>query len=317
MELKKYININPRVKDKAKKVIFGSNEKTGILMKIFIIFFLIILSYVFLEPLLSMLFTSFMSTSDIIDPEVFYIPKHFTFKNYKVAFQVMDYLKSLFNSIWFSGLLAILQTIVSALAGYAFARYEFKLKKFWYAVLIVTFLIPVQVLIIPRRMIISILQKLLKVTVMSTMIPQIAFSLLGQGVYSTVLILIFINFFKQIPVALDEAAVMDGASTWQSFYHIILKLSAPIIFTVFLFSFVWNWNDTTNMNFFLNGALKLLPTQMGAFDTLFGSAGTGNRASEAYKMAGSMLSILPLIILYVFVQKRFVEGIEQTGMTGQ
>ena len=151
---------------------------------------------------------------------------------------------------------------------------------------------------------------------MSTMVPQILLSILGQGINSTVLILIFINFFKQIPVALDEAAVMDGATTWQTFYHVILKLSAPIIFTVFLFSFVWNWNDTTSMNFFLGGKIILLPTQLGAFDNLFGSANVGGRQSESYKMAGSILSILPLIILYVIVQKRFVEGIEQTGMTG-
>ena len=109
---------------------------------------------------------------------------------------------------------------------------------------------------------------------------------------------------------------MDGANTFQAFYHIILKLSAPIIFTVFLFSFVWNWNDTISMNFYLNGALDLLPTQLASFNTLFNISNPNDKSIEAYKMAGSFLSILPLIILYIFVQKRFVEGIENTGMTG-
>lgn len=302
---------------KAKKVCLGNGEKDGLLFRVFIYLLLIILSYVFLEPLISMMFTSFMSPSDIIDPEVVYIPKAFTTNNYKVALEIMKYWKALINSIWFSGLLAVLQTVVSAFAGYAFARYEFKGKKFWYALLILAFIIPIQVLIIPRRMIISVIQKMFDVKIMSTVISQITFALLGQGVYSTVLILIFINFFKQIPSSLDEAAVMDGATTFQTFYHIILKLSAPIIFTVFLFSFVWNWNDTTSMNFFLNGAVTLLPTQMGTFDALFGATASSSKTVEAYKNAGSMLSIVPLIILYVFVQKRFVEGIENTGMTGQ
>ena len=315
-ETKKEIN-HSRSYYKANKLVLGNGEKHGIIFRIFLYVFLIVLSYVFLEPLISMIFTSFMSNKDIVDPEVIYIPKNFAFSNYKVAFQVMKYWSSLFNSIWFSAVLAILQTTVSALAGYAFARYDFKGKKFWYAILIVTFLIPVQVLIIPRRMLISIFQKLTGMTIMSSVIPQIVLSILGQGINSTVLVLIFINFFKQIPIALDEAAVMDGATTWQSFYHIILKLSAPIIFTVFLFSFVWNWNDTISMSFYLGGRLNLLPTQLGAFDNLFGSANVGSKQTESYKMAGSLLSILPLIILYVIVQKRFVEGIEQTGMTGQ
>ena len=302
---------------KAKKVCLGNGEKDGLLFRVFIYLLLIILSYVFLEPLILMMFTSFMSPSDIIDPEVVYIPKAFTTNNYKVALEIMKYWKALINSIWFSGLLAVLQTVVSAFAGYAFARYEFKGKKFWYALLILAFIIPIQVLIIPRRMIISVIQKMFDVKIMSTVFPQITFVLLGQCVYSTVLILIFINFFKQIPSSLDEAAVMDGATTFQTFYHIILKLSAPIIFTVFLFSFVWNWNDTTSMNFFLNGAVTLLPTQMGTFDALFGATASSSKTVEAYKNAGSMLSIAPLIILYVFVQKRFVEGIENTGMTGQ
>ena len=301
---------------KSKKLFLGNGEKDGIVFKIFIYVFLILLSYVFLEPLLSMLFTSFMEGSDIIDPEVIYIPKHFTFKNYATSFKIMKYIPSLLNSIWFSGLLAIFQTVVSALVGYAFARYSFKGKKILYGVLIITFLIPVQVLIIPRRMIISIIQKMFNTTIMSTVVPQIVLSILGQGINSTVLILIFINFFKQIPIALDEAAIMDGANTFQAFYHIILKLSAPIIFTVFLFSFVWNWNDTISMNFYLNGALDLLPTQLASFNTLFNISNPNDKSIEAYKMAGSFLSILPLIILYIFVQKRFVEGIENTGMTG-
>lgn len=305
-----------KMKTKAKKIIFGNGEKDGLLFRIFLYVFLIVLSYVFLEPIIEMIAKSFMSSQDIIDPEVFYIPKHFTFKNYSASLMVLDYFKSLFNSIWFSALLAILQTFVSALAGYSFARYNFTGKKFWYGILIVTFIVPIQVMIIPRRMIISTLQRLFGFTIMGTIIPQILFTILGQGVYSTVLILIFINFFKQIPIALDEAAVMDGATTWQTFYHIILKLSAPIIFTVFLFSFVWNWNDTTSMDFFLGGKLQLLPAQLSKFDTLFGSTMENNRGNEAYKMAGSFLSILPLIILYVCVQKKFVEGIEQTGMTG-
>ena len=112
---------------------------------------------------------------------------------------------------------------------------------------------------------------------------------------------------------------MDGATPFQTFYHIILKLSLPIIITIFLFSFVWNWNDTLSSQYYLFGGLKILPDQLGAIDNLLGgvSQGPADKVNEAKRMAGTLMSIVPLLILYSFLQKQFVEGIEQTGLTGQ
>lgn len=279
--------------------------------KLSLYFILIVISYIFLSPIIDVVSKSFMSMSDLINPEVFYLPTSLTFENFTFAFDVMNFWKALFNSIWFSALLAILQVIISALTAYAFARYNFKGKKIWFFVLIIVFILPTPVLINSRQILFSKFQTATGIQLMGTFVPIITMTLLGQGVYSTILILIFYNFFKQIPYDLDEAAYMDGASSFGVFYHVILKLSIPIIFTIFLFSFVWNWNESLQTSLFLDTNFILLPKQL----SVFGSLGLG-QMNEGYKMAGTLLSILPLIILYLFVQRKFIEGIEQTGITG-
>lgn len=279
---------------------------------------LIVISYIFVSPLIEIIAKSFMSPDDIINPEVFYIANDFTFDNYLISIRVLDLWKALFNSIWFSGLLALIQTAISALTAYAFARYNFQGKKIFFGLLIAAFIIPLPVLIVPRLTIFSWLQDVTGMKLMGTIIPNILVTLFGQGIYSTILILIFYNFFKQIPFDLDEAAYIDGANSWQVLWHVIIKLSLPVILTVFLFSFVWNWNESIMTNNFVRGAISLVPSQLSAFDSLFKTNETSSIVdlNEGYKMAATLVSILPLIVLYLFVQKKFIEGIEQTGITG-
>ncbi len=272
---------------------------------------LIVICYVFLSPLIDILSKSFMGIKDLINPEVFYVPTDFTFANYSSAVSTMSFMSSLWNSIWFSALLATFQVIVSAVTAYAFARYNFKGKKIMFGLLVLVFILPTPILVNSRKMMIDMLQNSINFTLIQNgffgNMIIIIMTMLGQGVYSTILILIFYNFFKQIPYDLDEAAYMDGANSFGVLYHVILKLSMPVIFTVFLFSFVWNWNETLQTSIFISSDFKLLPFQVNNIPSTY---------SEGVKMAGTILSIMPLIILYLFVQRKFIEGIEQTGITG-
>ena len=113
---------------------------------------LITISYVFLYPLFSMISLAFMSPTDIINPEIDWIPQSLYFGNFKVSIVVLDGYKALFNSFWFSGFLAVAQTVVSAMTGYAFARYDFKFKKLLFTLILVSFIIPVPLILIPRIM---------------------------------------------------------------------------------------------------------------------------------------------------------------------
>ncbi|MCL2092720.1 MAG: carbohydrate ABC transporter permease [Treponema sp.] len=288
---------------------------------LFIYAALILISYQFMYPLLRMITTSLMSPDDIINPTVNWIPKTTSLGNLIIALRVLDLSTTLVNSIWYSGVLAFCQTLVSSITGYAFARYNFKFKNFWFLMVIITFILPTPILLIPRTMMAVWVRETIGLQMIGTPFPQIFMALTGQGIFSAILILIFYNFFRLIPRALDESAAVDGANPVQIFYHIILKLSLSTILVVFLLSFVWNWNETYITNTFVRGQIALLPHRLAVFDSIFDQfieAGEEQeRINEAYKMSATFISILPLFIMYLVVQRQLIRGIESAGITGE
>jgi len=347
---------------KIKKKVLGHKATSGWIGKLVVYGLLIGISYVYLYPLLRMLSMAFLSQRDLLNPEVDWIPRSLSFSNFIVANRVLSVLPpSLTNTsnnffqaifgifrdggnLWKSmknvGFLAILQTLIAALTGFAFARYDFRFKKFLFVMVLVSFVLPLPMVTIPRIMMITRFQdkywipfdKLLgdgfigdivKPTLFNSLMPQVILAMFGQGINSAILVLIFFNFFKMIPISLDEAARIDGASSLQVFYHIYIKLVIPIIFTVFLFSFVWNWNDVYSATIYYRANNPLVIMRLSRFNDEFGRLAQGSgqageiRINEAYRMAATLISILPLLILYIFAQKKFIEGIERTGMTGE
>ncbi len=289
--------------------------------KLLIYFVLICISFVFLKPIFEILSKTFMSASDVIDPAVEWLPKSFSIENLKIAAKVLKLPTTLRNSILFSGVMAICQTAVSALTGYALSRFNFRLKNFWFLMILLAFIIPVPVLMVPRLMMFVSVQEALGFNLIGTPIPQLLMAVLGQGVYSTVLILIFNNFFNMIPKVLDEAAMIDGASPAKVFYYVAVRMSLSTILVVFLFSFVWNWNETYITGTLLRNSIELMPAKLSLFNSEFdgavSAAGSAFKLNEAYKMAATFLSIAPLLLLYAFVQRQFIQGIENTGITGE
>lgn len=284
-------------------------------------FVLICVGFVYLEPIFEIIAKTFMSTEDIIDPSVTWVPKSLSLNNLKVASTVMKAGSTLRNTVLWSGGMALAQTLVSAMTGYALSRYEFKLKGFWFVMIVLAFIIPTPVTMIPRLMMFVTVQEAAAIQLVGTAIPQVSMAILGQGVYSTVLILIFYTAFNMIPRVLDEAAQIDGASSLKIFWFIVVKMSAATILVVFLFSFVWNWNETYITGTLLRGNIELLPSKLNMFNSEFSNLvsaqGGAFRLNKAYKMAATLISISPLLLLYVFVQKQFIQGIENTGITGE
>lgn len=293
----------------------------NLIARIAIYFVLICVGFVYLEPIFEIIAKTFMSTEDIIDPSVTWVPKNFSLNNLKVASQVMKVGTTLRNTILWSAGMALAQTLVSALTGYALSRYEFKFKNFWFVMIILAFIIPTPVTMIPRLMMFVSVQDATSIQLIGTAIPQAGMAILGQGIYSTILILIFYTAFNMIPRVLDEAAQIDGASSLKIFWFIVVKMSATTILVVFLFSFVWNWNETYITGTLLRNNIELLPSKLNMFSNEFSSMvsaqGGAFRLNKAYKMAATLISISPLLLLYVFVQKQFIQGIENTGITGE
>src|SRR5699024_5529787 len=186
-----------------------------------------------------------MSEKDLIDPTVTWIPSSLFFGHIKNAWISLNYHQAFFISLLIAVSSAVFHCISCGLAGYALARLEFPFKKLVMALLIVAFVIPPQVIILPT--IIAFQALGLDDSILALIVP----SLLGFGVKGALFVIIFRQFFQTQPRELEEAAKIDGASAIKFYLRVMLPLAKPAILVVFLFSFVWTWNDTYFPKMFL------------------------------------------------------------------
>ena len=192
--------------DVDKKALYMRNVKK-IVGNTFYYVLLLSLSFVFIYPLLYMVSQSFMRAQDVADATVQWLPKVFTFENYIEAFKSINYWKGLLNSIWIAFGSAILQIISCSFIGYGFARYRFPGKALWMGLLIFTFLVPPQTIVVPLYIFFSDLNWI------NTLYPFIFPSIFGFGLKGALFVLIFIQFYRGLPTVFEEAAKIDGAGT--------------------------------------------------------------------------------------------------------
>ncbi len=273
------------------------------------------IGFIFLYPMLYMLVNSFKSVEDLVDPSVEWLPTGLCFDNFIKAFYTLDFGESFLNSLLTSVLPAIFQTLSCAVAGYGLARFPVPGKKFWIVMIVATFVVPAQITLIPKYLMFSNYQML------DSILPALIPALLGQGLKSSLFILVFFNFFSSYPKSLDEAAFLDGAGTLTVFFKVAMPLARPAIVVSMLFSMVWYWNETTQASLLYGTVIKTLPMKLGSFaatySNLYGSTSGGSGINEAISLAGTFLSILPLLVMYLILQKQFVESIEKVGITGE
>lgn len=296
--------------------LLGAGEKQGAVQKAAIYFILFGIGFIYVYPVLYMIVNSFFSPEDLIDPSVTWVPTQIYFGNFEKAWNTLDFGKSFLRSVGMSIVPALFQTVVTAVTGYGFARFKFPLKKFWMALCILTFIIPTQVTLVPRYVLFSTYR------ILDTPLPSFLPALLGQGLKSAVFVLVFYQFFSSYPKAMDEAAEMDGASKFKIFYKIALPTATPAIVLSFLFSMVWYWNETTQARLYF-GDIETLPMRLNDFydsyQSLYNPSNLTSFGSinESITLAGTFLSILPLLVLYLCLQRQFVESIEKSGITGE
>lgn len=304
-----------RNKETFKMVLFGNQERKGALPAIIIYTLLILFGFVFIYPILYMVAYSFMSTADLINGNVNYVPTHLEWSNYFEAWKVLNYPKVLGQTLMVSVLPAICQTIVCALTGWGLARFKFKGSKILFAIIIFTFFIPSCLIMLPTVRIYA----QLKIT--GTVFAYILPALFGQGFKSAVFILIFYQYFKGIPQAIIEAAEIDGANTFKVFFHIGIPSAKSAILLTILLSVVWYYNETVLASVFFGSAISTLPLGIDNFEASFVAMHTGTEGgksiNEAIYMAGTVLNILPLVVLYIFTQRFFIQGVDKAGITGE
>ena len=288
--------------------------------------------YVILHPLITKFCISFMKEADLYDASVKYIPKNPTLNNYKMAIEGMEYPKMILRTAVFAGGLSLLQLMACLLTAYGFARFRFPLKKLLFGCVILTMIVPPQIIMLPlfmkyRFFDIFGLFKLFtgnSVNLIDTYWPYIIQAGTCMGIKNGLYIYMLRQFFKGMPRELEEAAFVDGSSKLNTFIKIMLPSAVPMLVTVFLFGFVWQWTDSFYATLYLNKT-RVMSTALqnlsaSVYSSYEGFGGSMNFISPAFlsmmNNTGTILTILPLVILYVFCQKSFVEGIERSGIVG-
>jgi len=313
-------------KDYFKKLMLGSNEKRGFIMGIVVYVLLITIAFIYLYPVLYMFSRSLMSSKDLLDSSAKWIPSAITSQNYTDAIATLDYWNSLWKNIQIAVLPTIAQVFICSMVGYGFARYKFPGRTLWMGILILSFLLPSQTIDMPNYLLFQNLKMM-----DGSLKPFLLLAVLGQGFKSVLCILIFYNFHRQVPQSLIEAAEIDGAGHIKAYFQIAIPLSTAAIVCVTLFSLVWYWNETYLVRTYLGyghtraEGLTTLMIELQkfedsynvTFDARASSVTSTNKLNDAIKMAGTMLSIAPLLLLYLVLQKQFVESVDRAGITGE
>ena len=252
-----------------------------------------------------MIVTVFRSAEDLNNPAVVWITRTYTLDNIKKAVEQLDFGNSFPFSLSLALPCAIFQTIACALAGYGFARFNFKGKSILFAVLIV----PEQTILIPLY---GMIQSL---GLLNSVVAFWVQAILGMGLKSGLFIFIFCQFYKGLPKELESAAMLDGCNSFGIFAKIILPNVIPAIITVFFFSFVWHWNENYLTKFVLNQE-RTLSYLVSNATTLISNTGSNVKIAQAIIQSCSLILLLPTLILFFILQRHLREGIARSGIVG-
>lgn len=301
---------------KLTKILLGLG-KAAILLGIF---------YIILAPVITMISSSFFTANDLYNPVVMLIPEEGTLDNYRTVISRMDYWKTLGRTLLYDGTLTLIQLFVCSMTGYGFARYNFPFKKVLFAMVILTIVVPSHTIMLPMYMtfrnfdIFGIIKALTGSTVnlLGTPVPMYMVTIFGQGLRSGLYIYIFNQFFRGMPKEIEEAAAVDGAGRFYTYFHVMIPCATPSIITVTVFSLVWQYNDTffaktfsMNSKYLISMKLSSLAPALASIDEI-----RDELLTQIYVYAGVIMTLIPVVILYILLQRRFIEGVERSGIVG-
>jgi len=263
------------------------------------VLYILLIAYAVLTliPFLWALSASFKPLSEIVGGEVNFIPRHFTLENYRQIFvEEPLFLRWLFNSVAIAVSVTLLNLTFNSLAGYALARLQFRGKRFWFLLILAVLAVPVQVTLIPTFLILKALGWLNSYQ-----------GMIVPGMVNATFIFMMRQFFLNFPPELEEAAALDGLGRFGIFWYIVLPLAKPALAAQTILVFMSSWN-----NFLLPVVILFEPEMF----TLPLGLNTFKGEYISYWnniMAASMIFTLPVLLLYAFFNRYFIQGITFTG----
>ena len=261
--------------------------------------FIIIAALIMISPFLWMIDTAFKSSAQVFHYPVVWFPHPIDWHNVVATWTSVPFGRFFLNTFFVATVTTVGQVVTSVLAGYALARLRFRGRQAFFLLALSTLMIPFQVILIPTFLIVKNLGLL--DTLWAVILPNVA---TGFGIF------LMRQFFLQIPLKLEEAAIMDGANKLRIIWHVLLPIAKPAVATLVLFAFLFSWNN------FLWPLVALSTPQRMTIQPGLVFFQSAHVTEYNRLMAGSLISLVPIVILFLFVQKQFVEGIVAGAVKG-
>ena len=283
------------------------------------------LSFVILYPILYMISTSIRPQAEMNDPSVMWIPKTIRMESFVEVWNAIDYPGTLWNTLILNIVSSVLQVGTCALTGYGFARFKFKGKNFFFALVLLQIIVPVQIILIPQFSqfryfdIFGLFNALMgdSIKLVDTNLSMYIPALMCNGIRAGLFIYLFRQFFRGLPKELEDAAYLDGCGPFKTFISVMVPNAASSFLTVFIFSIVWYWNDyyVSSMYFTKANTISLKIDGIANIISMYLTGEVGVASDYIVWMeAACLLAITPIVIMYIFLQKYFTEGIARAGL---
>ncbi len=306
---------------------FSAASRLRALLSRLILYILLIgLAFVFIYPFLFMVVTSLKSGADLSNLAVQWIPTELRFENYYIAWDILKFPVYFKNSALVTVLASLGHILACSFIGYGFARFNFPFKKFLFACVILAFIVPVQTIIIPLYLTYT------NFGWIDTYLPLILPTFFGFGFKGALYIFLFRQFYLTLPRDLENAALIDGCGFLKTYWKVVFPLAQSTLVVALVLSVVWHWNDFYEPGIYISkSVLGFLPPRINQiisvvnappeelFDLMasLGMEGGEDTVNNAVIMAGTTLISAPVLFFFAFAQRKFMQGIERTGITGE
>lgn len=270
---------------------------------------LISLTVIFLAPFIYMLSRSVMSAKDIADfYNVKWLPRSFVFENYSYAFKILDYWATLARSLLYAGLATLFQVLSCSFVAYGLARIRFRGSNLLFVLVIFALIVPPQTIIVTQYVMYS------NFNLVNTAIPFILPCLFSLGLNGGLFTFLFRQFYKSMPQELENAALIDGTGIFGAYFRVIMPNASATTLVVCILAFIWQWNNYFEPSIYITDrkaySLTMMLQNLGGNTAAMGGAAF----TDGVKLAATFLCALPVILFFFILQRRFMKGIETTGL---
>lgn len=285
---------------KKNKLVTSKRTAGPLIAKLMLTALMTVFAIIMILPFIWMVSTSFKVNGEVFNYPIEWIPSKWNFSNYEKVWTGTNSFSTYYlNSIKITAITVAGNLFTSALAGYAFAKINFKGRNFLFLLYLSTMMIPPQVLLVPRFILFDTIHLI-----------NTHYSIILPGLFTIFGTFLMRQFFSTLPNELLESARVDGAGYWRTFWQICLPLTKPALVTLLILTFTWHWNDFENPLIFLrDNALYTIPLGLTNYVE-------ENGTNYVLMMAASVSALVPLLIVVIICQKGFVEGIANTGLKG-